>query len=231
VIFFDEIDALAPARGAAGDAGGAMDRIVSQLMSEIDAVHSQSSGSDATDGGGGGGARGGALFVLAATNRPDLLDSSLLRPGRFDTLVRVAPPETHPQQLAVLTALTRKFELSENVNLEDVASTLPLSLSGADLYALCAAALTRAIHEAAVARDAARAEADAAAEHAPRTPPREEAHEGAAAAHEEEAAAVEGEDDEDDEAAVAPRVSIVVAARHFEQARVELFASPVASGG
>ena len=66
VIFFDEIDALAPNRGATGDAGGVMDRIVSQLMAEIDGMHAAANAS---------------LFVLAATNRPDLLDPSLLRPG------------------------------------------------------------------------------------------------------------------------------------------------------
>ena len=75
MIFFDEIDALAPTRGATGDAGGVMDRIVSQLMAEIDGVHTSS--------------EGGGLFVLGATNRPDLLDPSLLRPGRFDRLVHI----------------------------------------------------------------------------------------------------------------------------------------------
>ena len=78
VIFFDEIDALAPARGATADAGGVMDRVVSQLMAEIDGV---------------GSSKKSELFVLAATNRPDLLDDALLRPGRFDRLVYLGPPE------------------------------------------------------------------------------------------------------------------------------------------
>jgi peroxin-6 len=66
VVFFDELDALAPARGAGADSGGVMDRVVSQLLAELDGAH--------------GG--GGQLFVIGATNRPDLVDPALLRPGR-----------------------------------------------------------------------------------------------------------------------------------------------------
>ena len=69
------MDALAPARGSGVDSGGVMDRIVAQLLAEVDGVSA-----GVTDG-----RRG--VFVLAATNRPDLLDSALLRPGRFDRLV------------------------------------------------------------------------------------------------------------------------------------------------
>lgn len=69
VIFFDELDSIAPKRGNHGDSGGVMDRIVSQLLAELDGVSSGASGSD--------------VFVIGATNRPDLLDSALLRPGRF----------------------------------------------------------------------------------------------------------------------------------------------------
>jgi peroxin-6 len=75
IVFFDEVDALAPARGSGIDSGGVMDRIVAQLLAEVDGA-----AASAVDG-----KRG--VFVLAATNRPDLLDSALLRPGRFDRLV------------------------------------------------------------------------------------------------------------------------------------------------
>lgn len=68
VIFFDELDSVAPKRGNHGDSGGVMDRIVSQLLAELD-------GMSGTDG-------GADVFVIGATNRPDLLDSALLRPGR-----------------------------------------------------------------------------------------------------------------------------------------------------
>lgn len=68
VIFFDELDSLAPKRGNHGDSGGVMDRIVSQLLAELDGMSSN------TD--------SGSVFVIGATNRPDLLDPALLRPGR-----------------------------------------------------------------------------------------------------------------------------------------------------
>jgi peroxin-6 len=68
VIFMDELDSIAPKRGNQGDSGGVMDRIVSQLLAELDGMS--------------GGKQGAGVFVMAATNRPDLLDPALLRPGR-----------------------------------------------------------------------------------------------------------------------------------------------------
>lgn len=65
VIFFDELDSLAPNRGKSGDSGGVMDRVVSQLLAELDGLNKSCD-----------------VFVIGATNRPDLLDSALLRPGR-----------------------------------------------------------------------------------------------------------------------------------------------------
>ena len=88
-----------------------------------------------------------SLFVLAATNRPDLLDNALLRPGRFDRLVYIGVPETPAQRLATLRALTRKFALEPRVDLSRLVERMPPNLSGADLYSFCADALTRAIHE------------------------------------------------------------------------------------
>ena len=71
VIFFDELDSVAPKRGHQGDSGGVMDRIVSQLLAELDGISVGAA----------------EVFVIGATNRPDLLDSALLRPGRYVTLV------------------------------------------------------------------------------------------------------------------------------------------------
>lgn len=68
VIFFDELDSVAPKRGNHGDSGGVMDRIVSQLLAELDGIAGGDAGAD--------------VFVIGATNRPDLLDPALLRPGR-----------------------------------------------------------------------------------------------------------------------------------------------------
>jgi peroxin-6 len=95
VIFFDELDSIAPKRGEKGDSGGVMDRIVSQLLAEMDTVN--------------GGDDSKTVFIIGATNRPDLLDSALLRPGRFDKLLYLGVSEDHESQLQILKALTRKL--------------------------------------------------------------------------------------------------------------------------
>lgn len=95
VVFFDELDSVAPKRGNQGDSGGVMDRIVSQLLAELDGM---SGGDDA-----------GGVFVIGATNRPDLLDPALLRPGRFDKMLYLGVSDTHDKQLTILEALTRKY--------------------------------------------------------------------------------------------------------------------------
>uniref|UniRef100_A0A3P8TL71 Peroxisomal ATPase PEX6 n=1 Tax=Amphiprion percula TaxID=161767 RepID=A0A3P8TL71_AMPPE len=128
VVFFDELDSLAPSRGRSGDSGGVMDRVVSQLLAELDALHSSV-----------------GVFVIGATNRPDLLDQSLLRPGRFDKLVYVGINEDRVSQLQVLQAILRKFRLDPAVNLQEVVDRCPANMTGADLYALCSDAMTAAI--------------------------------------------------------------------------------------
>ncbi|XP_072516649.1 peroxisomal ATPase PEX6 [Salminus brasiliensis] len=128
IIFFDELDSLAPNRGRSGDSGGVMDRVVSQLLAELDGLHSSSD-----------------VFVIGATNRPDLLDQSLLRPGRFDKLVYVGISEDREAQLQVLKAIVRKFKVDPNVSLSDIVGRCPLQLTGADLYALCSDAMMSAI--------------------------------------------------------------------------------------
>ncbi|KAI1007473.1 Peroxisomal biogenesis factor 6 [Podosphaera aphanis] len=131
VVFFDELDSVAPKRGNQGDSGGVMDRIVSQLLAELDGM------SDGDDGGGG-------VFVIGATNRPDLLDAALLRPGRFDKMLYLGVSDTHEKQLTILEALTRKFPLHPDLSLEHLASKLPFTYTGADFYALCSDAMLKA---------------------------------------------------------------------------------------
>uniref|UniRef100_A0AAQ4RSV8 Peroxisomal ATPase PEX6 n=1 Tax=Gasterosteus aculeatus aculeatus TaxID=481459 RepID=A0AAQ4RSV8_GASAC len=128
VVFFDELDSLAPSRGRSGDSGGVMDRVVSQLLAELDALQSAV-----------------GVFVIGATNRPDLLDQSLLRPGRFDKLVYVGINEDRASQLQVLQAVLRKFQVDSAVDLQQVVDRCPDHMTGADLYALCSDAMTAAI--------------------------------------------------------------------------------------
>lgn len=122
IVFFDELDSLAPARGSGGDSGGVMDRVVSQFLAELDGV--QSSGKE-------------SIFVVGATNRPDLIDSALLRPGRFDCLQYIGISSSPENKENVLRALTRNFVLHEDVSLNEVARRCPETYSGADLYAVC----------------------------------------------------------------------------------------------
>lgn len=132
VVFFDELDSVAPKRGNQGDSGGVMDRIVSQLLAELDGM----------SGGEGG---GGGVFVIGATNRPDLLDPALLRPGRFDKMLYLGVSDTHDKQVTIMEALTRKFTLHPTVSLRSVAERLPFTYTGADFYALCSDAMLKAV--------------------------------------------------------------------------------------
>ncbi|OAA38619.1 Peroxisomal biogenesis factor 6 [Metarhizium rileyi] len=140
VVFFDELDSVAPKRGNQGDSGGVMDRIVSQLLAELDGM---SGGDDA-----------GGVFVVGATNRPDLLDPALLRPGRFDKMLYLGVSDTHEKQRTILEALTRKFTLHPSVSLRNVAQHLPFTYTGADFYALCSDAMLKAVTRQSSAVDA-----------------------------------------------------------------------------
>ena len=95
ILFFDELDSLAPVRGRAGDSGGVMDRVVSQLLTEIDGLDKYNSNTKQTQ-----------IFLIGATNRPDLIDSSLLRPGRFDKLIYVPIAQFLTERLNIFDALS-----------------------------------------------------------------------------------------------------------------------------
>ena len=129
VIFFDELDALAPARGSGADSGGVSDRVVSALLAEMDACskHPQ------------------PVFVLGATNRPDLLDSALLRPGRFDRRVYVGPLQTAAAQVQVLQAQLAHMQVHADVTAEAVQLMLPEVCTGADIRGLLSQASTAAL--------------------------------------------------------------------------------------
>lgn len=185
ILFFDELDSLAPARGRGGDSAGVMDRIVSQLLAEIDSLHAD--GGESADEAGNVDdtlcepadgadtesrplysayvARAGSssaqrrarkpVFVVAATNRPDLLDPAMLRPGRFDRLVYLGISREPEAKRRILTALTRKFKLSADVNLDAVARACPPTATGADLYGVAAGALSSVLRRRVAAAEAA----------------------------------------------------------------------------
>ncbi|XP_050312239.1 nuclear valosin-containing protein-like isoform X3 [Anthonomus grandis grandis] len=127
IIFFDELDSLAPNRGLSGDSGGVMDRVVSQLLAEMDGLETS-----------------GKVFVIGATNRPDLIDPALLRPGRFDKLLYVGPCADPDSKVSVLKALTRKFNLSPDLDLKELVLTCPKNVTGADFYGICSCAWSTA---------------------------------------------------------------------------------------
>mmetsp|Transcript_27469 Transcript_27469/g.69323 ORF Transcript_27469/g.69323 Transcript_27469/m.69323 type:complete len:493 (+) Transcript_27469:1190-2668(+) len=135
VVFFDELDSLAPNRGQGADSGGVMDRVVSQLLAEMDGSASR------TD-----------VFVMGATNRPDLIDPALLRPGRFDKLLycglggssQASGSDHQASQAQIIVALTRKMTLSTDVDIAGIAAACPGTFTGADLYGMCADAWQRA---------------------------------------------------------------------------------------
>jgi transitional endoplasmic reticulum ATPase len=127
VIFFDEIDAIAPARGYTFDSR-VTERIVSQLLTEMDEIHRLEN-----------------VVVIAATNRPDILDPALLRPGRFDKLIYVPPPDLNGR-LEILKIHTRNMPLADDVDLYEIARRTE-GYSGADLEALVREAAMRALRE------------------------------------------------------------------------------------
>lgn len=130
VLFFDELDSVGIARGssAGGDAGGAGDRVLNQLLTEMDGVGAKKN-----------------LFFIGATNRPDILDEALIRPGRLDQLIYIPLPDK-PSRHAVIKAVLRKSPVAPNINFDFLAE-LTDGFTGADLTELCQRATKAAIRE------------------------------------------------------------------------------------
>ena len=127
IVFFDEIDALAPKRGGGGDSG-VTERVVSQLLTEMDGMEGLEN-----------------VIVLAATNRRDRLDPALLRPGRFDFLVEMPEPD-RDARVAILHVHTRRMPLAKNVSIESLADDAE-GLVGSDIEGICRQAAMLAIRE------------------------------------------------------------------------------------
>jgi len=127
VVFFDELDALAPSRGAGADSH-VTERVVSQFLAEMDGIEELK-----------------GVLVLAATNRLDIVDPALLRPGRFDVLVELPRPDQEAR-LAIFQVHTQGKPLAPDVNLAELAERTE-GLVGADIEGLCRQAAMLAIRE------------------------------------------------------------------------------------
>lgn len=126
ILFFDEFDSIAPKRGH--DSTGVTDRVVNQMLTQMD-------GAEGLDG----------VYVLAATSRPDLIDSALLRPGRLDKSIICDMPN-HKDRLDILKRICLKMDLSGDIDLDEIAQQTN-GFSGADMQGLGYNAYLKAVHE------------------------------------------------------------------------------------
>jgi len=130
VLFFDELDSIAKSRGGSvGDGGGAADRVINQLLTEMDGMSSKKN-----------------VFIIGATNRPDIIDSAILRPGRLDQLIYIPLPD-EKSRINILKANLRKSPVAKDVDLDYLAKVAH-GFSGADLTEICQRACKLAIREA-----------------------------------------------------------------------------------
>lgn len=131
VLFFDELDSIATQRGGSssgGDAGGAGDRVLNQLLTEMDGMSAKKT-----------------VFVIGATNRPDIIDSALLRPGRLDQLIYIPLPDEE-SRYSIFRSCLRKSPVSKHVDLRALANYTK-GFSGADITEICQRACKYAIRE------------------------------------------------------------------------------------
>ena len=118
VIFLDEMDSLTPRRGMGMSDSGVSERVISQLLTEMDGIVTLQD-----------------IVVIAATNRPDMVDSAVLRPGRFDRLIYVPEPD-EKSRLQIFKIYTKEMPLTKDVDLNQLASVSKY-YSGADIESLC----------------------------------------------------------------------------------------------
>jgi len=142
VLFFDELDSIAKSRGSGangGDAGGASDRVINQLLTEMDGMGSKKN-----------------VFIIGATNRPDILDGAIMRPGRLDQLIYIPLPDSE-SRLSIFKANLRKTPIAKDVDLNFLADNTK-GFSGADLTEICQRACKLGIRES-IEKDIAREKA------------------------------------------------------------------------
>ena len=127
VVFFDEIDSIAPIRGAGGETA-VTERVVSQLLTELDGMENMH-----------------GVVVLAATNRADMIDPALLRPGRFDKIIQVPNPDKDSRK-RILEINAEKIPMGDDVDMEKIAEITD-GMSGADTSSIANTAVSLVIHE------------------------------------------------------------------------------------
>jgi len=131
VLFFDELDSIAKSRGggaSGGDAGGAADRVINQVLTEMDGMGAKKN-----------------VFIIGATNRPDIIDGAILRPGRLDQLIYIPLPDEASRK-SILKSNLRKTPIAGTVDLDYMAKVTK-GFSGADLTEICQRAVKLAIRE------------------------------------------------------------------------------------
>jgi transitional endoplasmic reticulum ATPase len=129
IIFFDEVDALVPTRGGGISSDPVADRVLSQFLSEFDGIEELK-----------------GVLVLGATNRLDRLDNAVLRPGRFDEIIEIPPPDESDRK-AILEVHLRGRPMAPQINLERLARDTE-GYSGAELASLCRRAGLSAVRRA-----------------------------------------------------------------------------------
>merc|ERR1711971_907254 len=130
VLFFDELDSIAKSRGGSsgGDAGGAADRVINQVLTEMDGMRAKKN-----------------VFIIGATNRPDIIDGAILRPGRLDQLIYIPLPDEDSRK-SILKSNLRKTPIAKTVDLNYMAKVTK-GFSGAGLTEICQRSVKLAIRE------------------------------------------------------------------------------------
>jgi transitional endoplasmic reticulum ATPase len=128
IIFFDELDAIAPVRGADFGDSHVTERVISQLLTELDGLEILAN-----------------VLVIGATNRPDIIDAALLRPGRFDRLLFVPPPD-YDSRIKIIEIHVKKKPLAADFKIEEMAANTD-GYTGADIAAVTSAAVMLALRE------------------------------------------------------------------------------------
>jgi transitional endoplasmic reticulum ATPase len=128
IIFFDEIDSIAPRRNASNDDGKTTERVVNQLLTEMDGLQELSE-----------------IVIIAATNRPDILDPALLRPGRFDRILLVGAPDADARK-NIFKVHTKNMPIAKDVNFEHLVDVTQ-GFVGADIESVCREAAMLALRK------------------------------------------------------------------------------------